>query len=186
MSKKYRYIKLLDISKYEGCELVHVIPARKDGDFHMAVICFDDTCDIEAKYRDIICRLEDENAMLKENLKNHMGSEGGVMAKCKDCIHYKVCQYHIDEETDMTVEECEHFVNKTNIIGIFNDPKNKIKEYTVTYTAEVTRIIKSDTDNMENFLVNDVPKFLCEDIKRKLPADDVRVSDYKVVVGEAE
>ena len=25
---------------------------------------------------------------------------------CKDCICYDVCQYHIDEETNMTVEEC--------------------------------------------------------------------------------
>lgn len=28
--------------------------------------------------------------------------------KCINCIHYKVCQYHIDEETDMTVNECPH------------------------------------------------------------------------------
>lgn len=27
---------------------------------------------------------------------------------CKNCIHYDICQYHIDEETDMTVEECPH------------------------------------------------------------------------------
>lgn len=27
---------------------------------------------------------------------------------CKNCIHYDVCQYHIDEETDMTVNECSH------------------------------------------------------------------------------
>ena len=26
--------------------------------------------------------------------------------KCKNCIHYDVCQYHIDEETTMTVAEC--------------------------------------------------------------------------------
>lgn len=30
------------------------------------------------------------------------------MAICKDCIHYEVCQYHIDEETNMTVNECSH------------------------------------------------------------------------------
>ena len=57
-----------------------------------------------------------------------------------------------------------------------------MKEYTITYKAEITRIIKSDADNMEQFLINDVPKFICDDIKRKLPADDVRVSDYKVFV----
>lgn len=27
---------------------------------------------------------------------------------CKNCIHYDICQYHIDEETDMTVNECAH------------------------------------------------------------------------------
>jgi hypothetical protein len=30
------------------------------------------------------------------------------MNTCKDCIHYSVCEYHIDEETEMTVEECTH------------------------------------------------------------------------------
>lgn len=34
------------------------------------------------------------------------------MATCKDCIHYDVCQYHITDETPMTVAECEHFKNK--------------------------------------------------------------------------
>lgn len=33
---------------------------------------------------------------------------------CKDCIHYDVCQYHIDEETDMTVAECGKFKNKAD------------------------------------------------------------------------
>lgn len=37
---------------------------------------------------------------------------------CKDCIHYDVCQYHIDEETCMTVEECSHFNNKANFVEI--------------------------------------------------------------------
>ena len=31
------------------------------------------------------------------------------MMSCKDCIHYEVCQYHITEETDFTVKECDHF-----------------------------------------------------------------------------
>lgn len=35
------------------------------------------------------------------------------MATCKDCIHYDVCQYHIDEETDMTITECGKFKNKS-------------------------------------------------------------------------
>lgn len=31
------------------------------------------------------------------------------VVSCKDCIHYEVCQYHITEETDFTVEECSNF-----------------------------------------------------------------------------
>lgn len=30
------------------------------------------------------------------------------MNTCKDCIHYDICQYHITEETTMTVNECSH------------------------------------------------------------------------------
>ena len=30
------------------------------------------------------------------------------MKTCKDCVHYDVCQYHIDEEIKMTVNECPH------------------------------------------------------------------------------
>ena len=37
------------------------------------------------------------------------------MSTCKDCLHYEVCQYHITEETDMTVNECSHsFKNKAD------------------------------------------------------------------------
>ena len=28
------------------------------------------------------------------------------MNTCKDCIYYEACNYHIDEETSMTVNEC--------------------------------------------------------------------------------
>ena len=37
---------------------------------------------------------------------------------CKDCIHYDVCQYHIDEETEMTVNECDHFKNKADFVEV--------------------------------------------------------------------
>lgn len=40
------------------------------------------------------------------------------MAKCKDCIHYDVCQYHIDEETEMTVAECDYFKNKADFVEV--------------------------------------------------------------------
>ena len=37
---------------------------------------------------------------------------------CKDCIHYNVCQYHIDEETKMTVNECGNFINTADVVGV--------------------------------------------------------------------
>lgn len=30
------------------------------------------------------------------------------MNTCKDCLCYNACQFHIDEETSMTVNECSH------------------------------------------------------------------------------
>jgi hypothetical protein len=41
------------------------------------------------------------------------------MSVCKDCIHYDICQYHIDEETTMTVNECSHgFKHKDQYINL--------------------------------------------------------------------
>lgn len=37
---------------------------------------------------------------------------------CKDCIHYEVCQYHITEETEMTVNECGKFKNKADFVEV--------------------------------------------------------------------
>ena len=38
---------------------------------------------------------------------------------CRDCIYYDVCQYHITEETDMTVAECSHsFKNKADFVEV--------------------------------------------------------------------
>lgn len=40
------------------------------------------------------------------------------MATCKDCLHYEVCQFHIDEETKLTVNECEHFKDLSKIVEL--------------------------------------------------------------------
>lgn len=40
------------------------------------------------------------------------------MPTCKDCIHYDVCHYHIDEETTMTVNECGHFKDRTRFVEL--------------------------------------------------------------------
>ena len=38
--------------------------------------------------------------------------------KCKNCFHYKVCNYHIDEESELTVEECPEFVNAADVAPV--------------------------------------------------------------------
>ena len=37
---------------------------------------------------------------------------------CKDCLHYEVCNYHICEETDMTVAECTHFTDRSEWVHL--------------------------------------------------------------------
>lgn len=40
-------------------------------------------------------------------------------ATCRDCFHYDVCDYHITEMTQMTVNECPHkFVNKADVVEV--------------------------------------------------------------------
>ncbi|MBR3767546.1 MAG: hypothetical protein IKL10_04815 [Clostridia bacterium] len=39
------------------------------------------------------------------------------MATCNNCFHYDVCKFHIDEETNMTVDECAHgFVSSADVM----------------------------------------------------------------------
>jgi hypothetical protein len=60
---------------------------------------------------------------------------------CKDCIHYDVCQYHITEETDMTVAECGNFKNKAEFVEVVRCKGCKY------YVAEYcTRDIKGRTN----------------------------------------
>ena len=41
------------------------------------------------------------------------------METCRDCLHYEVCQYHIAEETDMTINECSYgFKNKADFVEV--------------------------------------------------------------------
>lgn len=37
---------------------------------------------------------------------------------CKNCLHYEVCNYHICEETDMTVAECPQFTNRSEWVHL--------------------------------------------------------------------
>lgn len=41
------------------------------------------------------------------------------MNTCKDCLCYKACSWHIDEETDMTIEECSTgFMHKDQYVKL--------------------------------------------------------------------
>lgn len=40
------------------------------------------------------------------------------MASCKDCLSYDVCQFHIDEETKMTINECDHFKDRNRFVEL--------------------------------------------------------------------
>lgn len=44
---------------------------------------------------------------------------------CKDCIHYNVCNYHIDEETPFEVTECNNFINKADFVEVVRCEKCK-------------------------------------------------------------
>lgn len=48
---------------------------------------------------------------------------------CKDCIHYEVCNYHITEETPLTVDECSHgFKNKADFVEVVRCKKCKYSD----------------------------------------------------------
>jgi hypothetical protein len=41
------------------------------------------------------------------------------MNVCENCIHYEVCNYHITEETPLTVDECSRgFKNKADFVEV--------------------------------------------------------------------
>ena len=40
------------------------------------------------------------------------------MATCKDCVHYDVCEFHLDEKTTMTVNECMRFKDKSRFVEL--------------------------------------------------------------------
>lgn len=58
-----------------------------------------------------------------------------------------------------------------------------MKEYTITYTAEVTQVVRSLKDLTELF--ND-PGFHAENLKRDAQLDDVHVKNVKVFERETE
>lgn len=52
------------------------------------------------------------------------------MTACKHCIHYDVCLFRSDEETQMTVNECSHYADLTLIkMQAQNELAERIKAY---------------------------------------------------------
>lgn len=47
---------------------------------------------------------------------------------CKDCIHYELCQHHIDEETSLSASRCRRFKNKADFVEVVRckDCKHKV------------------------------------------------------------
>ena len=51
---------------------------------------------------------------------------------CKnDCLHYNICQYHIDEETPFAVTECNNFKNKADFVEVVRCEKCKYGDVSV-------------------------------------------------------
>lgn len=48
---------------------------------------------------------------------------------CKDCIHYNVCQFHIDEETPFSITECNNFKNKADFVEVVRCGKCKFAQH---------------------------------------------------------
>lgn len=81
------------------------------------------------------------------------------MASCKDCLHYEVCQFHIDEETKLTVNECEHFKDRNrfvelpcrvgSIVYIIPTTGNRLKEVT---KAKCISFLIGGVSNTSNLL----------------------------------
>lgn len=76
------------------------------------------------------------------------------MTACKHCIHYDVCLFRAEEETQMTVNECSHYAELTLIkMQAQNELAERIKAYynalkgttasaCVTYTIDqIVRIL---------------------------------------------
>ena len=83
MSKKYKYIRLKDIEKYDGWDLIHIVPRLDPNHYQMCVICLDDNSqlDVESYLRiintqqleiDMLIRkkeyLQDENSELQSEV----------------------------------------------------------------------------------------------------------------------
>lgn len=82
---------------------------------------------------------------------------------CKDCYHYKVCGYHIDEETDLSVDECLDFKDKSKIIEL---PCNVGDTVFVPWKyEEVKGIGFAEIESFKIYTSDNIPIFFLEDFE---------------------
>ena len=67
---------------------------------------------------------------------------------CKDdCIHYNVCNYHIDEETPFEVTECNNFKNKADFVEVVRCKDCKHRKNGIQgYYCDLTDFLIKDDD----------------------------------------
>ena len=66
------------------------------------------------------------------------------MATCKDCLHYDVCEFHLDEKTTMTVDECMHFKDKSKFVEL----PCKVWDTVYVLTPKTNKVFKGEVRKM--------------------------------------
>ena len=126
--KKYKYIRLENIEKFEGWDLVHIIPRISAEHYQMCVICSDDTLQKDAEIERLTKLNEEFYNTIKENAQTALEVTLDEIEKAKveaikefvdrvasklNCIpqhHFTLAQvlYDIDNiKTEMVGEDSE-------------------------------------------------------------------------------
>lgn len=69
------------------------------------------------------------------------------MSKCKSCLHYKVCDYRIDEE-NMTVAGCTQFTNRSEWVHLLCKAGDKV------YQTDGIRLYESTIGKIDISSIN--------------------------------
>ena len=80
--KKHRYVRLENLERYDGWDLVEVIPARDSDHYAMGIVRYDDTPNFE----DIIKQQQNKNKELEEEIvtfQNILNEKAFVFAEDK-------------------------------------------------------------------------------------------------------
>ena len=114
MSKQYRYIRLGNIEKYEGWELVEIIPAKFEGYYDMAVMCNGETL-----------KNDELQAEIKA-LQNALDYEGNELHCARELVNGLKAELEFlktrEEKTKADVVEVKHghWISLEAEIGLFS------------------------------------------------------------------